>query len=155
MGVAPLNPPNIPRAGGSLGPEDLPPPAGWEGGAGSALRLNRHWTGRAGARVRRPTARHGVGHPEVQGPGTSRRDTIQLVHVKDRGGPETVRSLPVNVGRQLDVIVEPEGLQWDGIDFEVVQHGGDTVEPQVLDVATTVVYSHTKMLQKIIRGILM
>lgn len=77
----------------------------------------------------------------------SRWHSIQLVHIEDSGGPEGIRSLPVNVTGKFDIIIEPEGLQGDGVAFEVVQHGRYTVKPQVLDVASTAIHCHTQVLE--------
>lgn len=92
--------------------------------------------------------RNGPRHPEVQRPRASGWDPVQLIHIENSGRSESIGSLSVNVGGELDVIVEPERFQGNGISFEVLQHGGDTVKPQVLDVAATAVHSHSKMLQE-------
>ena len=76
----------------------------------------------------------------------SRGHSVQLVHVQDGGRPEGVRGLPVNVVGEFYVVVEPEGLEGDGVGPEVVQHAGDAIKPQVLYVAAVVVHCHTEML---------
>ena len=51
--------------------------------------------------------------------------------------------MSIDVGGELDVVVEPERLERNGIGFEVVEHTGDIVEPEVLDVAATFIHCHT------------
>ena len=52
----------------------------------------------------------------------------------------------MNVVGEFYVVIEPEGLEGDGVGLEVVQHAGDAIKPQVLYVAAVVVYCHTEML---------
>ena len=46
----------------------------------------------------------------MKGARSSGRNTVELVHIEDGGSPECIGGLPVYVGTELDVIVEPKGL---------------------------------------------
>lgn len=82
----------------------------------------------------------------MEGSGTTRGNSVQLVHIQDGGGAEAVRGTAVDVGGEFDVIVQIEGLQRYGVGLEVFQHGRDAGEGQMLHLTAFTIHCQTQVL---------
>lgn len=115
--MATLNTSHITSTRGVLRTKYLPPPSSSHTGL---------WEGVCRCRVRRTTPPsvinhtslcchsrcicHWTRHAKMQWSWASRRDSVQLVNIEDGSGSEVVRCTPVDVCREFDIIIMPDGL---------------------------------------------